>query len=250
MRKTITITLLALLLAMFGTAKAAETPRKFEYRLKAGFNVGGTSPIPLPSEIRKIKSYSPSLSLGLGADVVRHISDKWAVMSGLTLENKGMRAEAQVKSYYIEMVISDGESDGFVEGVFTGEVKTKAKNSYLTLPLAAVYKISPRWELNAGFFVSILLDGSFTGEAHNGFIRAGDPTGDRIGVTNATYDFSNDIQNFNWGAQFGARFRAYRQFSVYGDLSWAFNNIFKKDFTGISFKMYNIYMNIGFAYTF
>ena len=28
-----------------------------EYRLKAGFNIGGTSPLPLPAEIRKINSY-------------------------------------------------------------------------------------------------------------------------------------------------------------------------------------------------
>lgn len=258
MRKNIIILLMALVATVASLdiaeakskkAKPNKAP-KYEYRLKAGFNIGGTSPLPLPREIRKLNSYSPSLSLGQGADVVRHLGSKWAIMSGVTFENKGMRAEAQVKNYHIEMVISDGGTDGFVEGAFTGDVKTKAKNSYLTVPLVAVYKISPRWELNAGFFFSLLLDGSFHGEARDGYIRAGDPTGDKIGVTTATYDFSRDVKKFNWGGQFGARFRAYRQFSVYGDLTWAFNDTFKKDFTGISFKMYNIYFNVGFAYTF
>lgn len=230
--------------------KYGRTDRRFEYRIKAGFNIGGTSPIPLPREIRAIQGYSPSLSLGLGADVVRHIDKKWAIMTGLTFENKGMTARAKVKNYYIEMVISDGESSGFVEGVFTGRVKTKAKNEYITLPLTAVYKVTPRWEVNCGLFFSLLLDGNFNGEAFDGHIRSGTSTGEYIGVTTATYDFSDEIRKFNWGGRLGARWRAYRQFSVYGDLSWAFNSIFKRNFTGISFDMYNIYLDVGFAYTF
>ena len=31
----------------------------WEYGIKAGFNIGGTSPLPLPKEIRKIDSYAP-----------------------------------------------------------------------------------------------------------------------------------------------------------------------------------------------
>ena len=33
--------------------------RGLEYEVKAGINIGGASPIPLPSEIRKIDSYRP-----------------------------------------------------------------------------------------------------------------------------------------------------------------------------------------------
>ena len=36
-----------------------------EYRLKAGFNIGGTSPLPLPVEIRKINSYRPTSAFSM-----------------------------------------------------------------------------------------------------------------------------------------------------------------------------------------
>ncbi|MBR5460852.1 MAG: PorT family protein, partial [Butyricimonas sp.] len=31
----------------------------WEYEVKAGVNIGGASPIPLPEEIRKVNSFSP-----------------------------------------------------------------------------------------------------------------------------------------------------------------------------------------------
>ena len=43
-------------------AAQSESGKKFEYRIKAGFNIGGTLPIPLPAEIRKIESYSPTMA--------------------------------------------------------------------------------------------------------------------------------------------------------------------------------------------
>ena len=45
-------------------AAQSESGKKFEYRIKAGFNIGGTLPIPLPAEIRKIESYSPTFCAG------------------------------------------------------------------------------------------------------------------------------------------------------------------------------------------
>ena len=233
---------------IFGTLSAQD--RGFEYRVLAGFNIGGTAPIPLARQIRHIDGYNPSLSLMLGADVTRHINEKWGVRSGLKFETKGMTTRAQVRNYQITMNVSDGDKTGTMEGIFTGKVKTISKNAYLTLPVTAVYKFNDRWQVSGGAFVSLLLDGDFNGEAHDGYIREGIPTNPPVGVTLATYDFSDDIRNFNWGAQLGGSWRAFRQFSVFGDMTWAFNSIFKDDFKSISFDMYNIYLNIGFAYTF
>jgi hypothetical protein len=228
----------------------AGAQKKFEYRVKAGVNIGGTSPMPLPAEIRKIKSYSPTLALSLGGEVLRNITDKWAVQTGITFETKGMSTQAQVKNYQIAMTISDGDTSGRVSGPFTGSVKTTVRNSYLSLPLLAVYRLSPRWRVNAGMFVSVLMSGGFDGKAFDGYIRDGDPIGEKIGVSEASYDFSDEIRRINWGGQCGARWQAYRHFSVYGDLTIAANSIFKRDFDAITFDMYNVYLNMGFAYTF
>ena len=46
-----------------------------EYELKAGVNIGGTAPLPLPSEIRKINSYSPNLALSFGTEITKWFSD-------------------------------------------------------------------------------------------------------------------------------------------------------------------------------
>ena len=224
--------------------------QQFDFRIKAAFNIGGTAPVPLPAEIRKINSYEPAMSTLLGADVIYHINDKWGLMSGLKFETKGMSTKATVKSYYITMNVSDGDETGMMKGVFTGKVKTTVKNEYLTLPLVGVYKLSPRWDVNAGLFFSLLLKGDFNGGAYDGYIRDMNPVGEKIGVNDASYDFSSDIRKFNWGGQIGASWKAYKQFSVFSDLTWAANGIFKNDFDGIAFDMYNIYLSLGFAYTF
>ena len=114
----------------------------------------------------------------------------------------------------------------------------------------AMRQVSPRWELKLGFFFSYLLRGGFSGNAYDGYIRDGDPTGTKIGVESATYNFDNNIRRFNWGGEFGAEWMAYRHLSVYGELTWAANSIFKKGFKSIGFNMYNVYLNIGFGYVF
>ena len=108
--------------------------RGLEYRLKAGFNIGGTSPLPLPQEIRKINSYDPTLQIAVEADVVKWF-DKWGMLVGLRLENKGMKTDANVKNYGMKMTSTDGK---VIEGNWTGNVVTQVDNSYLTVPVLAL----------------------------------------------------------------------------------------------------------------
>ena len=44
-------------------ALVRSTLKGLEYRIKAGVNIGGTSPLPLPAEIREINSYRPGAQL-------------------------------------------------------------------------------------------------------------------------------------------------------------------------------------------
>ena len=246
MKNKITIVLVLILAAFADSADAQHN----EYRIKAGFNIGGTSPLPLPAEIRKLESYSPTMSFSIEGNIVHWYTDKWAVMSGIRLETKGMNAGARVKNYTLTMDISDGDEPGRIHGRFTGHVETRVKNEYVTIPILALRQVSPRWELKAGPFFSYLIEGGFSGSAYDGYIRDGDPTGDKVGVESATYNFDGDLNRFNWGAEFGAEWKAYRHLSVYADLTWSFNSIFKKGFQSIGFDMYNIYLNVGFGYRF
>ena len=57
-----------------------------------------------------------------------------------------MTTEATVKNYGMKIINTNG---GELQGLWTGGVKTKVKNSYLTIPVVANYKISNRWKLSA-----------------------------------------------------------------------------------------------------
>lgn len=223
-----------------------------EYEVKAGFNIGGTAPLPLPKEIRSIDSYSPTLAISIAGEVTKWLGTQkeWGIIVGLRLENKSMKTKATVKNYSMEIVGTEGEK---VSGAWTGGVKTKVSNSYLSLPIMAAYKVSPRWNLKLGPYVSYLTDGEFSGNVYEGYLREGNPTGSKVEFTDgqtASYDFSNELQKFQWGIQLGTEWKAFKHLNVYADLTWGLNDIFKKDFKTVEFAMYPIYLNLGFGYAF
>ena len=72
----------------------------WEYGIKAGFSIGGTSPLPLPEEIRKIDSYAPGgLAISIEGNATKWFDTKWGMTVGVRLENKNMTTEATVKNY-------------------------------------------------------------------------------------------------------------------------------------------------------
>jgi len=262
MKKYNIIIIILLLVAVGATSVKAQEDRTqsivrsylhgWEYSLKAGFNIGGTAPLPLPEEIRKIDSYAPSMAISIEGNATKWLDAKkiWGLTLGLRLENKNMTTKATVKNYGMKIINTNG---GELEGLWTGGVKTKVKNSYLTIPVLANYQISKRWKLVAGPYFSYMLEGDFSGHVYEGHLRTPDETGSRVdfsGESIATYDFSDDLRKFQWGLQFGGEWKAFKHLNVYADLTWGLNDIFKKDFNTITFAMYPIYLNIGFGYSF
>jgi hypothetical protein len=222
----------------------------WEYEIRAGLNFGGTSPLPLPREIRKIKSFNPKFNGTIEGVATKWIyNGKWGISGGLKVEEKGMETGAQVKNYHTRVVNGDQK----VEGYFTGYNRTRVSLTYLTVPIMANYRLSSRWKFRAGIGTSVLLGGDFNGYVCDGYLRNGTPTGEKVtfsGDGRGTFDFSDDLRRMQWSVMAGASWRAYRHFSVVADLSWGFMDIFKSSFKTISFNLYPIYFNIGFAYTF
>ena len=145
------LTLVAIFTLGFGTAQAQWSEHKgliwstlhgLEYEFKAGVNIGGTSPLPLPHEIRSLDSYSPGLAITIEGNATKWIDEakKWGVSVGLRLDSKSMTTEATVKNYGMEIL---SETGGKIQGLWTGGVKTKVKMSLLTVPILANYKIRP-----------------------------------------------------------------------------------------------------------
>ncbi|MEG1573932.1 MAG: porin family protein [Bacteroidales bacterium] len=220
--------------------------KNYEFSAKAGFNIGGTAPMGLPAQIRGINSYKPTFAFSIEGNIQRNFNERWGLLTGVRFELKGMSTDANVKNYQIK-ILNEGS---LVEGVFTGDVLTAVKNSYITIPVMAVYDISPRWNLKFGGFVSFMVDGKFSGTASNGYMHESSPVGDRVDGVDATYDFSTDMRKIDAGIEVGADFIAYKHLLVYGDLTWGVVPLFKGDFTALSFNMFNVYLNVGFGYMF
>lgn len=223
-----------------------------EYEVKAGINIGGTAPLPLPEEIRAIKGYSPNVNLSLEGNVTKWFGkqSKWGIILGLRLENKGMETKARTKNYGMEIIGGGGEK---LKGNWTGMVKTKFHGSYFSIPLMAAYKVSPRVRFSAGPYISFMTSGDFSGHVYDGYLRKDNSLGDKVkfeGEQVAPYDFSDDLSTFQWGAQAGVDWRAFKHLNIFADITWGLNDIFKKDFNTVTFAMYPIYLNMGFGYAF
>ncbi len=222
-----------------------------DYELHAHFSIGGSAPLGMPSEIKKIESYDPDLQLGLGIQTTKWFdkNNNLGVRLGVSVHSKGMKTGAQVKDYLTEVMYDKLT----VRGVFTGFVETNVNNTYLTLPLSAVYKLSDRWALYGGPYVSFLINRDFSGYVSDGYLRQGDVTGDKItfeGDSRAAYDFSDSINKTQWGVQLGGQWAMRKHLILFSHLEYDINGLFQKDFSTISFSLHNIYLNFGFGYRF
>ena len=90
---------------------------------------------------------------------------KWGVITGVRLETKNMITKATVKNYGMEIIGNDGNR---LKGNWTGGVKTKVRNAYITVPVLGAYKINSRLRAKAGIYVSYLMDEEFSGHVYEG----------------------------------------------------------------------------------
>lgn len=249
--KTARYILMALAVAALSFHEAdARRSGKWTFDLNAGINIGGATPIPMPVEIRELKSFNPLFLPYLEADATYWASPKWGVLGGIRFEYKGMKTVARVKNYGMEIIGDDGSR---MAGNWTGMVATRMKNSYVSIPVLAVFKATGDIHVKAGLFGSFLMDGDFGGKVYDGYLREGDPTGDKINFGEdavAAYEFSTDLSPFHYGVQIGADWRFYESLKLYANLSWSFSDAFKPSFKTITFDMYPVYASLGVGYTF
>lgn len=255
MNKIITILCLACLSL---TAQAADNdkfaqwgshhPNNIQVRFNLGYAIGGTTPLPLPAQIRHIDKFMPWGGGNLGVTATKMFSQRWGMAGGLHGFIHGMKTGAQVKGY--QMGIRMGEDE--MSGYFTGTDETNVRIMGVTLPLLAVVRVSPRWTIEAGPFLQIFKSEEFEGSVYDGYLRVDTPTGEKVDISggaSATYDFSKDLRPTNWGLAVNFDWKATRRLSLYGALDWGMSGIFRHDFETIDFKMYSIYANVGIAYS-
>lgn len=215
--------------------------------VRVGFVIGGTSPLPVPPEIRSINSFEPLGGITFGADYYQMFSRRFGIQAGVHFFHEGFSTNANVKNY--RMGITQGNN--YMEGNFTGVDITNTTQTGITVPLTATLRMSPRWNVSVGPFFSFLAKGTFDGEVTDGYLREGDPTGQKIEITDdnpATYDFSSNMNHFYWGLEFMFDYKAMKHLNVFGGFDWSLSSIFPDSFETVPFNMYPLYAKIGVAY--
>jgi len=250
MKKTaITIIALTITLLANATVKDGRLLERLQFKARLGYNIGGTAPLGLPATIRSLDSYKLTPSLMAGIDATLPLSRQWGVMTGLRFENKGLDVDVTTKNYYMEMV----KGGSYMAGRYTGGVRQKVKEWMLTLPVMATLQMGEKVTLKAGPYVSLLLSKDFSGYVHDGYLRQNDPTGPKILMGHeeserATYDFSDDLRQWQVGVEAGADWQVHRRVGVAADLTWGLTGIHQSDFKTIEQTLYPIYGTISVYY--
>ena len=249
MKKNIAYIILTVIALLVGSQAQAVTPDSLQLKARVGYNIGGTSPIPLPETIRSLESYSLTPSFMVGFDAMMPLTQQWGIMAGLRFENKGMKAAVNTKAYFMEVVKGDQK----MAGLFTGHVEQEVKQWMLTIPVQATLQLSNKVMLKGGPYVSFLLNKNFSGIASDGYLRKDTPTGAKILMGNkegewATYDFSDDMRTCQMGVTVGVDWAFYRRWGLSADLSWGLTGIHHSDFKTVEQTLYPIYGTIGVFY--
>ena len=220
---------------------------KFSGRL--GYALGGTMPHGMPSSIRSLHSYKLKTNLSAGFDAYKPVQGRWGLITGVRLENKGMEIDASVKNYRME-ITRGGET---LSGMFTGRVVTKVREWMFTVPVLAACDVSRRVRLKAGPYLSFLSSKEFSGYAYDGYLREGDPTGQKVELGHdegerGDYDFTDDLRHWQFGVDVGADWYFSKRVGAYADLAWGLSAVFHKRFKTIEQKLYPIYGSVGLMY--
>ncbi len=146
----------------------SENPRTLTFDIRLGDNIGGTMPLGMPACIRHLNSFSPHFNPQVASYVTVPLKNNFNIVSGLKVDRKSMRIDADAKAYYVEMV-RGGEP---VVGYFTGKVDLKSNLWSITIPVYAGYDISNRVSLRFGPYISFVFSRNFSGYAYEGYLRA------------------------------------------------------------------------------
>jgi hypothetical protein len=247
-----TIDKLMITAAMCALSLAAQAEgfiQDMEVKARLGYNIGGTAPVGLPATIRGLNSYHLQPNVSLGVDAIKPVSDHWGVLIGLRFEGKGMDEDARVKNYH-EEIVRGGET---LSGRFTGDVTTRVREWMFTVPLQANWSVTPQLDLRMGPYLSILTAKSFSGYAHNGYLRVGDPTGTKVMLgedetERGNYDFSEHMRPVQWGINLGVDWYGRGRFGVFADINWGLSGVHKSNFKTIEQTLYPIFATMGISY--
>lgn len=221
--------------------------RRMVHNACLGLNIGAATPVPLPANVRKVNSWKPGLNISCGYEGLFLLKKNWRIGAGLKLDYRGMTVRNEVLYMRTKITVQgSSNSEGF-EGYFSGGNETKVKNIYITVPLYIAYRIKNTWRIKAGGYCAYMFQSVFSGTVYDGYIRKGSPLGEKINITEANFDLSQEQNRLDFGLLFGTQHSITSSLSLIANFTWGLNPLLKKG-SSVDFNMYNIFLNLGVAY--
>jgi len=252
--KVLIILLVSLSISIIGKAQDDPEKRKgLDWFLNLGLNMGGSMPVPVPEEVRKINSFNPKINPHIGISTVYNLNNKWGIGTELSLGIKGMRVTDEVKYMHTKVLVSDKNSQKQreAEGYFVGKNMTNVNIQYLSLTFSGIYSFSDKWQVKAGVYAASILKSKFTGNVSDGYLREGTPNGLRVDIeadNPATFDFSDNMRDFDAGFVLGGKYHITERIGAFVNFNCGLTDIFFRDQSPIEFKMQNLYLSFGVSY--
>ncbi|WP_162915867.1 outer membrane beta-barrel protein [Paraflavitalea soli] len=222
--------------------------RKGESNILGGLNIGAAAPTSFPNTIRKINGYWPRVSPSLGFEYIYYLPEKWGIGAAFKLDFKGMGTRSEVIYFHTIIAVKDGDQTNEFTGTFSGKNETRVSNAYISVPIYAVYRFNNQWRAKLGFYMAWLFSSDFEGNVSDGYIRNGGPTGEKVNIDFATFDFGEDVNSFDIGLYGAGEYRISHKLSLSAQLSWGLRPIFPSTFKGMDFPLYNIFATLGVTY--
>ncbi|WP_242034373.1 porin family protein [Dysgonomonas sp. BGC7] len=238
--------LISILLCPTISGQENNTQKTFDLSFVLGINMGATAPVPIPAEVRKINSYNPKFNPQLGINLVYNINNKWGVGAGATFDWKGMRVKDEVKYMYTSVTENNGAS--YLTGYFVGKNMTNIDMTHLTIPIYGTYRFNEKWQVKLGIYAARVLSNKFEGDVTDGYLRVGEPTGQKQEIEKATFDFSDDARDYDFGLLGGGEYRLTNRIGFYANMTWGLVPYFYTKSNPIQFRMTNIYGTVGITY--
>lgn len=241
---------------LFSSLSAQEMNKKIDWFFVGGLNIGATAPVPFPSSRVDIKGVTAKLNPQLGANVIYNINEKWGVGTGLTIDWKSMNVRTKVHDVYSSITVPtaiEGIPAGAVlYGHIQGRATTKTNMIYLTQPIYATYRFSPKWQIRLGGYISGTLKREFKGSVSDVRIIVDQINGNPVGglekdIPYATYNFSKNIRKFETGLLTGGEYRLNNNVGFYANFTWALNPYFSGE-NPVDFTTRNLFGNLGVTY--
>ena len=236
-------TLLALILSLTFTSLVAHDT-KWEFSSSLGIDMGGAIPLPL-SEVPDDAKGTPKLKPNLGISFQRNFNERWSLGTELSYHTLSIDAEVNVVS---QAFWADDRS---YATYFSGEAYSSTELQFIEIPLTAYYHFNERWSLVFGAYYSIILKGKLETEGKNGWISADKNDTDNAplpGTQNASFDFNDELDNYDVGALIGYRFKIGERVNLWGRFNVGFKSIFVPDFNNIDYDMYQFRFSTGVSF--